>query len=72
MSQKNLKEDEASVNRVEAARAALLELARQQGVRPVTDLTLLRGDFWPKSESIDDLIQTVRAWRDESEARRAD
>ena len=72
MSQKNLKEDEASVNSVEAARATLLELARQQGIRPVTDVALLRGDFWPKSESIDDLIHTVRAWRDESEARRTD
>jgi hypothetical protein len=72
MSQKNFKEDAASANSAEASRAALMELARQQGIRPVTDLNLLRGDFWPESESIDDLIRTVRAWRDEAEARRTD
>ena len=72
MSQKNIKEDETSANSAEAARAALLEVARQQGIRPVTDLTQLRGDFWPDSESIDDLIHTVRSWRDEPEARMTD
>lgn len=72
MSQKNVKEDKTSMSNIRAARAALIELARQQDVRPVTDLTLLRGDFWPDNESVDDLINTVRAWRNEPETQRTD
>ena len=72
MSQKNIKEDETSMHDAEAARKALMEQARQQGVMPVTDLALLRGDFWPENESIDDLISTVHAWRNEPETRRTD
>jgi hypothetical protein len=43
------------------------ELARQQGVQPVADPDVLRGDFWPEDESIDDFLHELRASRrDES------
>jgi hypothetical protein len=72
MSRKNLEEDETSTSRADAALAALRELARQQGIKPVTELSLLRGDFWPENESVDELIETVRAWRHEPETRRTE
>jgi hypothetical protein len=40
-------------------------LAREQGVGPVTDLKKLAGGFWPEDESTDDLLRSLRAWRDE-------
>jgi hypothetical protein len=72
MSRKNVEEDETSASRADSARAALRELAKQQSIKPVTELSLLRGNFWPENESIDDLIKTVRAWRNEPETRRTD
>lgn len=41
-------------------------LAKQQGVVPL-DFARARelGKFWPKDESLDDFIATVRRWRDE-------
>jgi hypothetical protein len=41
-------------------------LAKLQGVKPL-DFARMRhlGKFWPKDESIDDFIATVRRWRDE-------
>lgn len=40
-------------------------LAREQGVGPVTDLAKLAGRFWPEDETTDDLLRSLRAWRDE-------
>lgn len=42
------------------------ELAKIQGVKPIKTLDDLWGDFWPEDESIDDFIETVRQWRQES------
>lgn len=41
-------------------------LARIQGVKPITDIDSLRGDFWPEDEDIDDFIETLYRWRDET------
>jgi len=38
-------------------------LARQQGVEPIEDPDVLRGDFWPEDESIDDFLRELRASR---------
>ena len=38
-------------------------LARQQGVEPIQDPDVLRGDFWPEDESIDDFLRELRASR---------
>ncbi len=45
------------------------ELAREQGVEPVTDFESLAGDFWPEDESADEFIAAVRAWRAEGRDR---
>ena len=55
---------------MEARHAELLRLAERQGVKPVTNIDDLAGDFWPEDESIDDFIATVRRWRDEEDVRR--
>ena len=46
-------------------------LAKQQGVGPL-DFAKARelGRFWPKDESIDDFISTIRRWRDEADERK--
>jgi hypothetical protein len=41
----------------------LSDLARQQGVAPVSDPDELTGDFWPDDESVDDFIAAVHEWR---------
>jgi hypothetical protein len=35
------------------------ELAAEQGVKPVTDIQSLRGNFWPEDESIDEFLDWV-------------
>ena len=60
----------SEVSAAEAARKQLESLAAEQGVRPITDLDSLKADFWPKDESVDDLVRTVRKRRRESEGRR--
>lgn len=42
-----------------------LQIAEEQGVKPVKDIKDLVGDFWPEDESIDDFIAAVREWRRE-------
>ncbi len=41
------------------------ELAKQQGVEPVTDVSALAGDFWPQDESSEEFIETLASWRRE-------
>lgn len=33
------------------------ELARQQGVKPITDISELYGDFWPEDETCDEFLE---------------
>ena len=35
----------------------------EQGTGPIADVSLLRGDFWPAVESIEDFLETLREWR---------
>ena len=42
------------------------ELATEQGVEPVKDATALCGDFWPADESTEEVLRTLRAWRQEA------
>ncbi|MEZ6063975.1 MAG: hypothetical protein R3C19_26825 [Planctomycetaceae bacterium] len=39
------------------------ELARQQGVGPVTDISSLVGDFAPDEENVDEWLQELRMLR---------
>ena len=43
----------------------LAELAEVQGVTPIQTLDDLWGDLWPKEESVDEFIETIRQWRHE-------
>jgi len=64
--------DELSADRMaKVLEFALFKKARQAQqhpgslTRPVRRLEDLWGDFWPKDESVDDFISTVRRWRRE-------
>lgn len=35
----------------------------QQGTGPITDVSVLHGDFWPEEESIEEFVATCREWR---------
>ena len=35
----------------------------QQGKGPITDLSVLHGDFWPEEESIEDFLAALHEWR---------
>lgn len=39
------------------------ELAAEQGVKPVTDVSKLKGDFWPEDESMDEFLVWLRKLR---------
>ena len=41
----------------------LRDLIAEQGVKPITDIDELKGDFWPEDESIEEFIATLREWR---------
>ena len=41
------------------------QLAKEQGKKPINFEELVRlGSFFPEEESVDDLVNTVREWRD--------
>ena len=39
------------------------QLMAEQGTGPITDVSMLRGDFWPEEESIEDFLDTLHEWR---------
>jgi hypothetical protein len=43
--------------------ADLVAMARERGVRPATRVEDLRGNVWPRDESVDEVVETVRKWR---------
>jgi hypothetical protein len=46
-----------------SARVDLQTLAKEQGVAPLADPDVLRGDFWPEDESIEDFLTALRTSR---------
>jgi hypothetical protein len=38
-------------------------LMAEQGTAPITDVSMLHGDFWPEEESIEDFLETLQEWR---------
>lgn len=53
----------------EVARKELERLAAEQDVKPISNLDMLRADFWPKDESVDDFVRSVRERRRASQMR---
>ena len=47
----------------ELAREELERLAAEQNVKPISNLDMLRADFWPQDESVDDFVRIVRERR---------
>ena len=39
------------------------QLTAEQGTGPIADVRLLRGDFWPEEESIEDFLATLHEGR---------
>ena len=39
------------------------QLAAEQGTGPIEDVGLLRGDFWPEEDFIDELQAAIDRWR---------
>jgi len=53
----------------ELPRKELERLANEQDVKPISNLEMLRADFWPKDESVDDFVRSVRERRRASQIR---
>ena len=39
------------------------QLMAEQGTGPITDVSMLHGDFWPEEESVEEFVATIRQWR---------
>jgi hypothetical protein len=39
------------------------QLVAEQGTGPITDVSVLHGDFWPEEESIEEFLETLHEWR---------
>ncbi len=46
-----------------AGHPSFAQLMAEQGTGPITDVSLLHGDFWPKEESIEEFLATLHEWR---------
>ena len=42
---------------------SIQELMAEQGTGPITDMSVLHGDFWPEEESIEEFLKTLHEWR---------
>lgn len=47
------------------------ELIAQQGKGPISDPTVLLGDFWPENEPVEEFIAALHEWRGHNHADRA-
>ena len=55
--------EEKSMESREQCHARARELAKRQGVEPIRSIEDLRGDFWPKEDSVDEFLSLVRTIR---------
>lgn len=53
----------ASVPYAASGHLSVEQLMAGQGTGPITDLSMLHGDFWPEEESIEDFLDTLHEWR---------
>jgi hypothetical protein len=68
MAQRNPRAPDEPVS-PELARKELERLAAEQDVKPINNLDILRADFWPKDENVDDFVRSVRERRRAAEIR---
>ena len=53
----------ATVSYAASGHPSIEQLMAQQGTGPITDVSLLHGDFWPEEESVEEFVATIREWR---------
>lgn len=46
-----------------AGHPSIEQLTAEQGTGPITDVSVLHGDFWPEDESIEEFLATLHEWR---------
>jgi hypothetical protein len=46
-----------------AGHPSFAQLMAEQGTGPITDVSVLHGDFWPEEESIEEFLATLYDWR---------
>jgi len=39
------------------------QLMAEQGTGPISDVSVLHGDFWPGEESVEDFLASLHEWR---------
>ncbi len=53
----------ATVPYAASGHPSIEQLMAEQGTGPITDVSLLHGDFWPEEESVEEFVATIREWR---------
>ncbi len=53
----------ATVPYAASGHPSIEQLMAEQGTGPITDLSVLHGDFWPEEESVEEFVATIREWR---------
>jgi hypothetical protein len=52
-----------SVQPSTAGHPSVEQLVAEQGTGPITDVSVLHGDFWPEDESIEEFLEALHEWR---------
>jgi hypothetical protein len=53
----------ASLRYATSGHPSVEQLMAEQGTGPITDVSVLHGDFWPEEESIEVFLETLHEWR---------
>lgn len=65
MAEKNIQRETPAVGDRYSATGhpSFTQLMAEQGTGPITDISVLHGDFWPEEESIEEFLATLYEWR---------
>lgn len=55
--------DDQAGRYVATGHPSVKQLTTEQGTGPIDDVSLLRGDFWPEEESVEEFLKTLDEWR---------
>ena len=58
-----LENQPATVPYASSGHPSIEQLMAEQGTGPITDVSVLHGDFWPEEESIEEFLATLYEWR---------
>lgn len=62
-SQPAARERPATVRYSAAGHPSIGQLMTAQGTGPITNPSVLHGNFWPEEESIEDFLEALHQWR---------